>query len=107
MAEGRRVMRRVLVSALVAMVVFPSIDLPAAIHTYRPDPAASRVTIHVGKTGAFSFIAGLTHEVMGRVENGSVDVDLDTPSRSHVRLVIAAPELKVSPVGEPEGDAPK
>jgi polyisoprenoid-binding protein YceI len=107
MAEGHQVMRRVLVGALMAIVVFPSIDVPTATHTYRVDPAASRVTIHVGKAGAFSFVAGHTHEVIGPVQDGSVDVDLDTPSRSHVRLVIATPALSVSPAGEPEGDAPK
>lgn len=34
-------------------------------------------------------------------------VDLDAPSRSHIRLVIATSALRVSADGEPEGDAPK
>jgi len=79
----------------------------AAAQTYRVDPANSRATIHVGKAGAFSFIAGHAHEVTGPVESGSVDVDLDAPQNSRVSLVIATRELKVSPAGEPEGDVPK
>ena len=79
----------------------------AAAQTYRIDPANSRATIHVGKAGAFSFIAGHAHEVTGPVESGSVDVDLDAPQNSRVSLVIATRELKVSPAGEPEGDVPK
>lgn len=81
--------------------------IAAAAQTYRVDPANSRATIHVGKAGAFSFIAGHAHEVTGPLESGSVDVDLDTPQNSRVSLVIATRELKVSPAGEPEGDAPK
>jgi polyisoprenoid-binding protein YceI len=79
----------------------------AAATTYRVNPAKSHLTIHVGKAGAFSFIAGHKHDVGGPIQSGSVDVDLDTPSQSRVRLTIAAADLKVSPAGEPEGDAPK
>jgi polyisoprenoid-binding protein YceI len=79
----------------------------AATQTYHVDPSQSRTTIHVGKAGAFSFIAGHTHHVSGPIENGSVDLDLDSPSRSRVRLAIATPELKVSAEREPDGDAPK
>ncbi len=55
----------------------------------------------------FSFIAGHPHEVVGPIEDGSIEVDLEDPSQSHVQIVIATPALRVSPVGEPEGDAPK
>jgi polyisoprenoid-binding protein YceI len=81
--------------------------IATAAQTYRVDPATSRATIHVGKAGAFSFIAGHAHEVSGPIESGSVDVDLDAPQNSRVSLVIATRGLKVSPAGEPEGDAPK
>jgi polyisoprenoid-binding protein YceI len=74
---------------------------------YRIDPAKSRVTIHVGKSGAFSFVAGHTHEVSGPIQSGSMDVDQEQPSRSHVRLVIGSGDLMVSTAGEPSGDAPK
>jgi polyisoprenoid-binding protein YceI len=79
----------------------------AAATTYRVDPSTSRATIHVGKAGAFSFVAGHTHRVTAPVESGLVDVDLAAPERSHVRLAFDAANLKVSPEGEPEGDAPK
>jgi len=83
------------------------IALSAATRTYHVDPARSRATIHVGKAGAFSFIAGHSHEVGGPIEDGSVEIDVENPSRSHVKLVIAASALKVSAAGEPEGDPPK
>jgi polyisoprenoid-binding protein YceI len=75
--------------------------------TFQVDAARSRATIHVGKAGMFSFVAGHTHEVSGPIHSGSIDVDLDTPSRSRVRLAIATAALKVSAEQEPEGDAPK
>jgi polyisoprenoid-binding protein YceI len=84
-----------------------STGVRGASTTYRVDPTKSRVTIHVGKAGAFSFLAGHTHEVSGPIEAGSVDVDADALTQSHVRLVIAAADLKVSAAGEPQGDAPK
>jgi len=110
---GGRVPGRFLFALLMAVGARPLITLTptptpiAAPATYRVDPARSRATIHVGKSGAFSFIAGHAHEVSGPIQAGSVDVDLDTPSRSRVRLVIASSGLKVSAAQEPEGDAPK
>jgi polyisoprenoid-binding protein YceI len=107
MLKGRHEMRaRILSAAAIALLVQPP-AIDAAATTYRVDPATSRMTIHVGKAGAFSFVAGHTHEVSGPVQSGSIDVDGDDPARSQVRLVIATSELAVSPKGEPEGDAPK
>jgi polyisoprenoid-binding protein YceI len=71
------------------------------------DPNFSRATIHVGKAGVFSFIAGHTHEVVAPIENGAIELDPDAPTRSHVRLVIASNSLTVSAGHEPKGDAPK
>jgi polyisoprenoid-binding protein YceI len=99
--------QRILFAALMALVARQSVTQVAERAAYRVDPAKSRATIHVGKAGAFSFIAGHTHEITGPIQTGTVDVDLDAPSRSHVQLVIASSELKVSAAGEPEGDAPK
>ena len=99
--------RSILFAAFIAAVAGQSVALMAEIGTYRIDPARSHASIHVGKAGAFSFIAGHTHEVSGPIQSGSIDVDLDTPSRSRLQLVIATSELKVSATGEPEGDAPK
>jgi polyisoprenoid-binding protein YceI len=94
------------VGLVVAMATWSAIPR-AATATYRIDPSTSRFTIHVGKAGAFSFLAGHTHEVSGPIQSGSVDLDVDDVSSGGVRLAIAASDLKVSAEGEPEGDAPK
>jgi polyisoprenoid-binding protein YceI len=98
-------MRSHLVLAIVSAIVVNA--AAAANTTYRVDSANSRATIHVGKAGAFSFIAGHSHEVSGPIQSGSVDFDPDAPAQSRVQLVIAASDLKVSAAGEPAGDAPK
>ncbi len=81
--------------------------LLAANAEYHVDPASSRLLIAVGKAGAFSFIAGHTHEVTGPIESGTVDVDSDDPSRSRIHIVIATSTLKVSGADEPAADRPK
>lgn len=107
-AAGVAQMRRsLLFAAAIAIAWSQPIGLVAGVQSYRVDPAKSSATIHVGKAGAFSFVAGHTHEVTGPIESGSVDVDAESPSQSHVKLVIAASALKVSAEGEPHGDAPK
>jgi polyisoprenoid-binding protein YceI len=95
------------VAGVIGITLLVAVGATAADRTYRVDPSRSRATIHVGKAGAFSFIAGHTHEIVGPIESGSIDVDLDALPRSRVTLVIAAAELKVSAKGEPEGDPPK
>src|SRR5919108_6362393 len=78
-----------------------------AASSYHVDPATSRVTIHVGKAGAFSFIAGHTHNVSGPIDSGDVEFDPDHASLSRIRIVIAASALKVQSEGEPRDDVPK
>jgi polyisoprenoid-binding protein YceI len=78
----------------------------AANERYTIDATKSSVSIAVGKTGAFSFAAGHTHEVVGPIR-GFVEVDRDDPSHSQVRITIPASELKVTGKGEPPGDVPK
>jgi len=78
-----------------------------AVESYQIDPQKSVVTIEVGKSGAFSFIAGHTHEVTGPIASGAIDFDRANPSRSHVRIVIATASLKVSARNEPPDDVPK
>jgi polyisoprenoid-binding protein YceI len=99
--------RPIVLAAFIAAVTGQSVARTAETGIYRVDPARSHASIHVGKAGAFSFIAGHTHEVSGPIQTGSINVDLDIPSQSRVQLVIASSELKVSAAGEPEGDAPK
>jgi polyisoprenoid-binding protein YceI len=79
----------------------------AASDTYQIDPAGSHVTIAVGKSGAFSFVAGHTHEVSGPFEGGTAEVDLDEPARSKIHLTIATTALKVSGAKEPPADRPQ
>ena len=70
------------------------------------DPAGSRAVIAVGKSGAFSFIAGHTHEVSGPI-GGTLDLDPDDFARARVRIEIDAAALTVSAKGEPPEDVPK
>ena len=93
-------------TGLIAVAMFTTAGF-ATVQTWQVVPAKSRATIHVGKAGAFSFIAGHTHEVSGPIQIGTIDVDLEAPSRARVRLTIATAELKVLPDREPEGDAAK
>jgi len=79
----------------------------AGARSFRVDPKASKATIEVGKSGAFSFAAGHTHEVAGPVSAGDVSVDLKDVSRSHVRIEIDAAALKVTGKGESPDDVPK
>jgi len=92
-----------------AVVLWPTVHVhvSGAAQIYRIDPANSRVTIHVGKAGVFSFVAGHSHEVGGPIASGDVDVDPDSPAQGRIRLEISAAELRVSAASEPEGDAPK
>lgn len=99
-------MTRLWIAATLASLVWP-LEPRAASDTYQIDAMRSRVTIAVGKAGAFSFFAGHTHEVSGPIESGSLDVDPDDPSHSQVRIVIAASSLKVSGANEPPEDRPK
>ena len=91
----------------IAVALWPAVHVSGANQTFRVDPANSRTTIHVGKAGVFSFVAGHSHEVTGPIGSGEVDVDPDSPAQGRIHLVIPATELRVSTAGEPEGDAPK
>lgn len=78
----------------------------AAPRTYAIDSSASTATARVGKTGLASF-AGHEHLVTAGDLQGEVVFDAEDLPRSSVDLVIPARALRVSPEGEPEGDAPK
>ena len=100
-------MTRLLIAATLGLlaIVYPA-DPRAASDAYQVDAAKSQVTIAVGKSGVFGF-AGHTHEVSGPIESGSLNIDPDDLSRSHVSIVIATSSLKVSGVDEPPEDRPK
>jgi polyisoprenoid-binding protein YceI len=73
---------------------------------YEIDSTASRMAVHVGKSGVFGF-AGHIHEITGRVRAGRVHADASALSRSTVSVEIRAADFHVAPDKEPEGDAPK
>ena len=101
-------MTRLFIAATLALLATMSSSHPgAASNTYQIDPAKSRLTIAVGKSGAFSFLAGHKHEVSGPIESGSIDVDPANLSGSRVSLAIATSSLKVSGEDEPPEDRPK
>jgi polyisoprenoid-binding protein YceI len=88
-------------------IVLLALSLAAAApHTFVVDPARSRATIDVGKSGAFSF-AGHTHEVEAPLSRGVIHLDTDMPSRSDVRLEFNAAALRVTGKGESADDVPK
>ena len=99
---------RLVIAGAFALVTMPApLRARAATEVYQVDAARSRVTISVGKGGAFSFIAGHTHEVSGPIESGTVDLDPEDPSRSQIRIGIAASALKVTGAKEPPEDRPQ
>ena len=79
----------------------------AASRSYTIDASQSSATIEVGKSGAFSFAAGHTHEVIAPTIAGTITVDTDDPARSNVRVTIDASALKVTGKGESANDVPK
>jgi polyisoprenoid-binding protein YceI len=78
----------------------------AALRMFAIDGRASTAQAHVGKTGLGSF-AGHEHLVVAQNVQGEVMLDADELSKSSVDLIVDARALRVSPEGEPEGDAPK
>jgi polyisoprenoid-binding protein YceI len=78
-----------------------------AARTYTIDPARSTATIAVGKSGALSFAAGHTHEVVAPAIAGTMTVDVDDPARSTVQVTIDAAKLTVTGKGESASDVPK
>src|SRR5678815_1899763 len=92
-------------ACIVALVIL--IHGVGAPRSYTIDPARSRATIEVGKSGVFSFAAGHTHEVEARTIAGTLTVDLDDPARSTVQVTVDASALRVTGKGESADDVPK
>jgi polyisoprenoid-binding protein YceI len=78
----------------------------AAPRRYALDPAASRLEIHVGKTGLLGFV-GHAHEVVAGTFRGNATFDPDRIAASAVDLTIDAGALRVSGQGEPPADVPQ
>jgi polyisoprenoid-binding protein YceI len=78
----------------------------AAPRTFSIDSNASRVHLHVGKTGIGSF-AGHEHNIFAPALMGEVAADFEDLAKSTVEVLVNARAMTVSPEGEPDGDAPK
>jgi polyisoprenoid-binding protein YceI len=92
--------------AVAFLALAAPVALEAAEVTYTVDAARSSVTIHVGRSGVFSF-AGHTHTVVAPAVQGRVIALEGDLSRSAVRLSFESARLTVVERGEPAGDAPK
>ena len=79
----------------------------AAPRTFLIDVQHSRSLIQVGKSGAFSFLAGHTHEVEAPLSGGVVHLDPADPAGADVRLQFDAAAMRVTGKGEPPDDVPK
>jgi polyisoprenoid-binding protein YceI len=73
---------------------------------FRIDPAATHVTIQVGRSGIFGF-AGHDHEVAAPAVRGEITLDRSEISRSRVALEFDATGLKVTGKGDPPEDVPE
>ena len=94
---------------LAAAALAIAMATPAAHATprvYALDPAASRLEIHVGKTGLLGFV-GHAHEVVAGTFRGNATFDPDRIAASAVDLTIDAGALRVSGQGEPPADVPQ
>jgi len=70
------------------------------------DPAATHVTIRVGRSGLFGF-AGHDHEVAAPAVKGEITLDPSDVTRSRVLLEFDAAALKVTGKGDPPEDVPE
>jgi len=95
------------VAAVLIAIVPATSRTVAAPASFEVDSTRSRALIEVGKSGAFSFVAGHTHEVVSSTMTGVIHVDRESPTQADVRLDIDARGLKVTGKGDPPEDVPK
>jgi polyisoprenoid-binding protein YceI len=94
------------VRLLLAILLVSVGPASAATRTFSIDSNASRVHLHVGKTGIGSF-AGHEHNIFAPALMGEVAADFEDLPKSTVEVLVNARAMTVSPEGEPDGDAPK
>jgi polyisoprenoid-binding protein YceI len=99
--------RQLAAATLVCAIGIAAIARGAAPRKYTIDASRSSATIAVGKSGALSFAAGHTHEVVAPEIAGTMTFDADDPARSTVHVTIDASALKVTGKGESARDVPK
>jgi polyisoprenoid-binding protein YceI len=98
---------RAALTAVLCGVAAAAIVRGAPEQTYTIDASQSRATIEVGKSGALSFAAGHTHEIVASGIAGAITVDTSDPARSTGQVTIEASALTVSGKGESADDVPK
>ena len=90
----------------IGVAAAPGAAAQQATQEFRVDAAASTVRVQVGRAGLLSF-AGHNHEVSAPALRGSVVLDPQDISRSHVVLTFDAGEMKVTGRGETAADVPE
>jgi polyisoprenoid-binding protein YceI len=84
-----------------------AVPITAAAGDYAIDPAASRILVHVGKSGVLGF-AGHEHEVAAAPSGGRIVADPGELSASSVTVALRTRDLRVVATKEKKGDdAPK
>jgi polyisoprenoid-binding protein YceI len=89
-------------SAAVALLLTQA-PVAAEQQNYTIDPASSRVTIHVDKSGLLSF-AGHAHEISAPVAEGRASFDPANLTKAVLHIEFDARALRVDGAHEPAGD---
>jgi polyisoprenoid-binding protein YceI len=98
-------MRLRLRRAPVAFAAALALAGPAGAATLSVDPAASRVTIHLDRSGLAGFL-GHKHTIAAPVVEGRVEIVEEDPTKSTVRLAFDSRQLAIVPGSEPASDVP-
>jgi len=98
--------RRWLVAIVCTLAMFRCVGADAAVREFRVDRAASQVTVHVGRAGAFGF-AGHDHEVAVPNVEGTIAFDSADATQSNITLKFDVTTMKVTGQGEPAADVPE
>jgi len=98
--------RRCVVAIVCALTVLGRVGADAAVREFRVDRAASQVTVHVGRAGAFGF-AGHDHEVAVPNVDGTIAFDSADATQSTITLKFDVTTMKVTGQGEPAADVPE
>ena len=94
--------RAALIAALLQAWALPGAAEPQVLAV---DLQASRVRIHLGRSGLLKFL-GHEHTIEAPLAEGSIEVDAEDFTRSRVRLRWEARRLAVVPGTEPQNDVP-
>ena len=98
--------RRWRVASVCALAMLGRVGADAAGREFHVDRAASQVTVHVGRAGAFGF-AGHDHEVAVPNVEGTIALDSADVTQSTITLKFDVTTMKVTGRGEPAADVPE